>query len=531
MGSVDTLILGGKLVDGTGNPWRWGDVAVDDGRILALGRDLGALDARQVIKAEGLVVAPGFVDAHSHADLTLLADQDMEYRVMQGITTEVVGQDGLSYAPASPDHLAQWRRYLKGLNGEFSDRIDWNWKTTGELLDRYRDKASNAVHLVPHGAVRVEVVGWEDRPATPEELDRMSALVRESLQQGAAGLSTGLTYIPCSHATTEEMVALCRPLGEVGGVLSIHLRSYGEHLLEAVKEAVTMGRDSGAAIHISHLRMADRSTWGLADRVLGIIERARDQGVDVTFDLYPYTVGCAPLFCLLPPWAQSKGPEVVVTRLKEADQREEIKAEMAAWDVEWSHYLLSNAPHPRFEEWEGHPLTVTAQALDLDVQELILDVLLGTDLDATIVASGGSEEDNRVMLAHPAGMIGSDGVMVGGHPHPRGFGTYPKLFQDYVRESGLLRLEEAVRKVTSLPAARHGILDRGQLAVGAPADVVVFSLEHIADQATYRNARRPPRGVQAVLVNGWAAVRDGRYRGSKAGQPLRPRIPFSGVKG
>lgn len=522
MAEVDILIQGGKLVDGTGSPWRNGDLAVKDGLIVSMGGDTGNLDAKKVINAQGKYVSPGFVDAHTHSDLILLADEWMEYRIMQGITTEVVGQDGLAYAPVTPEHRQEWRRYLKGLNGEFLDRISWDWTTTAELIGQYEGKASNSVHLIPHGAVRVEVMGWEDRPASAEELTRMQDLVRVSLEQGAAGISTGLTYIPCSHATTEEMIKLCQPVGDAGGILSIHLRSYANQLLEAVEESVTMGRESGAGIHISHLRMADVSTWHLAPQVLEIIDRARGEGIDITYDFYPYTVGCAPLFCLIPAWAQAGGPDAIISRLADSKIRALIRDELHSWALNWSNYSLSNAPNPKYKEWEGQPLTETAAAHKMDVYQLIMDVLHDTDLDATIIASGGDEAANQIMMRHSAGMIGSDGVMVGDLPHPRGYGTYPKLLTEYVRDNPILQLEEAIHKMTAMPAARHNVTNRGVLFEGAAADVVVFSLEDMEDRATYRNARQLTKGVDTVLINGVCVVEDGNYLGSKAGKALRP---------
>jgi N-acyl-D-amino-acid deacylase len=522
MKEMDVLIKGGKLVDGTGSPWRYADLAVADGNIAAIGKGIPENQARQVIDARGKYVAPGFVDAHSHADILLLADQRMEYRIRQGITTEVVGQDGLSYAPVNSEHLQEWRRYLKGLNGEYADQVSWDWTSTGELLEHYEHKASNAVHLIPHGAVRVEVMGWADRPATSAELARMQDLVRKSLAEGGAGLSTGLTYIPCAHATTEEMIALCEPVGEAGGVFAVHLRSYAAKLFDALEEVIRIGRESGAAVQVSHLRMADHTTWGLSERVLELLEDARDEGVDITYDIYPYTVGCAPLFCLMPAWAQSGGPDLVIRKLQNQESRTHMRSEMDDWALDWSHYSLSNVAHPDYQQWEGQPLTKVARDLQKDVSQFVLEVLLDNDLDATIIAGGGNEADNRVMLTHPLGMIGSDGVMVGDHPHPRGFGTYPKLLTEYVRDNPILSLEEAIRKMTALPARRHNLNDRGVLSVGSAADVVVFSLEDLEDRATYQNALQLPGGVDAVLINGKAAVRDGTYLGSTYGKALRP---------
>ena len=524
MPAYEYLLKNGKMVDGTGAPWRYADVAVADGRIAAIAKHIDLATAEKVIDAKGKIVSPGFIDAHSHMDILLLADERMDYRIMQGITTDVVGQDGLSYAPVSPEHLQEWRRYLIGLNGDYGDRVSWDWTTTDELLQQYDGRASNAVHLTPHGAVRVEVMGWEARPATKSELAQMQDLMRQALQEGSAGLSTGLTYIPCSHATTEEMIALCEPVGDAGGVLHIHLRSYGPQMLEAVAEAIEMGRKSGSAIELSHMRMADPSTWGQAERVLELVEDARAEGIDVTYDIYPYTFGCAPLFCLIPAWAQAGGPDVVLDRLNDEQTREKIKEELGTWQVDWSFYKLSNFPKNALGDWEGHRLTEAAEAKGVSVFEFMMDVLYTSALDATIVADGGSEKDNIVMLSHPAGMIGSDGVMVGGKPHPRGYGTYPRLFEKYVRDDKVLRLEEAIHKMSGMPAARHNLNDRGLLAVGYAADVVVFSLEDMKDNATFDDALHLPEGVDTVLINGKLAVEDGKYLGSTYGKALRPLV-------
>ncbi|MGD8457628.1 MAG: D-aminoacylase [Anaerolineales bacterium] len=524
MPDFDYVIKNGKLVDGTGAPWRYAHLAIADGKIAAIGKNIDTCNASTVIDAGGKIVCPGFIDAHSHMDILLLADERMEYRITQGITTEVVGQDGLSYAPVSPVHLQEWRKYLTGLNGDYGDRVTWDWTNTAELLTLYKNRSSNVIHLIPHGAVRVEVMGWEARPATKGELDRMQELVRQSLHEGAAGISTGLTYIPCSHATTEEMIALCQPVGEVGGVLHIHLRSYAEKVLEAVEEAIEIGRQSGAAIQLSHMRMAVPSTWGLSGKVLTLVEDARVEGIDVTYDIYPYTFGCAPLFCLIPDWAQAGGPDVVLDRLKDDKIRDQIIKEISQWQIEWSYYTLSNLPEIELGAWEGFRLTEAADELGISVFEFMLDVLLQTQLDASIVADGGSEEDNMVMLSHPAGMIGSDGVMVGGKPHPRGYGTYPRLFEKYVRDDKSLRLEEVIHKMSGMPAARHNLNDRGILAVGQSADIVGFSLEEIKSNATFEDALQTPDGIDTVLINGKAAVLDGKYLGSNFGKVLRPLI-------
>jgi N-acyl-D-amino-acid deacylase len=518
----DWVITGGKMVDGSGAAWRYADLGISGGKITAIGHLEGA-SACQTIDARGKIVCPGFIDTHSHCDLTLMAGHWVEERLRQGITTEVVGQDGLSYSPASGPHLDEWRRYLVGLNGNFPE-ITWDWQTAGQLLEHYKNKAANVVYLSPHGALRTEVMGWADRPATTSELHQMQDLVRRELDEGAAGISTGLTYIPCNHATTEEMIALCQPVGKAGGILSIHLRSYAGKLHEAIDEAVEIGRQTGAAIQISHLRVADPSLWGTAHAILERLQRARASGVDVTFDIYPYTVGCAPLFCLLPAWAQAGGPDAILQRLQDTQTRAMIATDMTNLNLDWSLYTLSNACIPGGKNWEGFTLTHAAQTLNHSVFDFMMDLLSQTGLDATIVAAGGSEADNVEMFRSPFSMVCSDGVMVGGQPHPRGYGAFPRVIAEYVRRRPVLRLEEAIHKMSGVSANRMNLTDRGALRVGAAADVVVFSLDEIADGANFREGRLPTRGIDWVMVNGEAAIANGIYTGMGAGQPQTPLI-------
>jgi N-acyl-D-amino-acid deacylase len=520
---VDFLIQGGQIVDGTGAPMRRADIGVSGGRVAAVGV-LRQAQARVTIDARGCIVCPGFIDMHSHADLALLTGRDMDGRLRQGITTEVLGQDGLSYAPASGDNLDAWRRYLVGLDGDAPDSA-WKWHTVGEYLDQLEGRASNAVYLIAHGAVRVEAMGWEARPAGKDELAAMRSLVRQGLAEGAAGLATGLTYVPCAHATTDEVVALCQEVGEVGGLYVTHLRSYGELLLAAIDEAIEIGRRSGAGVHISHLRMTSPANWGLSSAVLAKIDRAREEGVQVSFDLYPYTAGCAPLFALLPLWAQTGGVDRILARLRDPAEVQRVTAEMVSWKADWTTYTLSNAPDVPCGAWDGASLSGAAAELGMQVEAFIPRLLLETELDATIISAGGSEVDNERLFAHPACAVGSDGVLLGRHPHPRGFGCYPRVLSRYVREAGALSWEQAIQKMTGLPAALLNLPDRGCLREGAWADVVVLDPERVADGATFSEGRLPPAGIEWVLVNGQVVVEKGQYLGSEAGRALRLQRP------
>lgn len=514
----DILISGGKLVDGTGAPWRYADIGITGERITAVGRL--ADPAHKCIDAAGQIVCPGFIDMHSHADISLLADKWVDLRLLQGITTEVVGQDGLSYAPASPVHLDEWRRYLIGLNGDFPG-ISWDWQSVADLLDRYQNRAANVVFMIPHGAVRVEVVGWAPRPATGPEMSAMQDLVNRGMAQGASGISTGLSYIPCNHATTQEMIALCEPVAEAGGILSVHMRSYIGELAQALDEIIEIGRTSGVAVQISHLRMCDPLVWGRSGEVLNKLDRAREAGVDITFDSYPYTIGSAPLFAMLPPWAQEGGPDAILSRLQNLQDRNKIIQEMLAWATDWPSFFLTNARVTELGDFAGSSLSDAAKSLGMNTPEFILTLLVETELDATILADGGNTADNDIMLAHPTAMICSDGILIGQKPHPRGYGTFPRVLDQYVRQKKILSWETAIQKMTGMPAVRLNLQDRGFIREGAFADIVVLTPGEIADHATVRDGRAPATGVNWVLVNGRIVVDNYRFVEGNYGKAIK----------
>jgi N-acyl-D-amino-acid deacylase len=404
------------------------------------------------------------------------------------------------------------------LNGDFP-QVSWDWSSVADLLARYEGRAANVAYLIPHGAVRVEAMGWADRPATRDELRAMATRVRRGLAEGAAGFSTGLTYIPCSHATTDEMVALCQPVAEAGGFLAVHLRSYIGELAQAIDEAVEIGRRSGVAVQINHLRMADPRTWGQARRVLAQIERARADGVDVTFDLYPYTMGCLPLFAMLPPWAQSEGPAAILGRLAEPRTRRRIAGELAEAGIDWPVFVLC---HASGVELGGESVASAAESAGMTAAEFALDLLERTALGAVVMADGGNEAENDVMLAHPLAMVCSDGILLGDRPHPRGYGTFPRILARYVREKGQLSWETAIAKMTGMPAGRLGLQDRGLVRVGAAADLAVFDPAEVRDRATVSEGRAAAVGIETVVLNGHIVVEQGTYVGGKFGRALRP---------
>jgi N-acyl-D-amino-acid deacylase len=517
----DLIIKGGAIIDGSGNPWFRGDIAVQGGRIKALGHVGGSAD--RVIDARGLIVAPGFIDVHSHSDLMLIAEPYALPKLMQGITTEIVGQDGLGEAPIRADIIEEWRRYLAGLNGD--PDIEWSWRSFGEYLNRLdeAEPAVNVAALVGHGNLRLLTVGMEDRSPTGGEMEEMRRLLREALEAGALGLSTGLIYPPCSYAETEELIELGRLLAEHGGVFVAHIRDEGDRLLQSLREMIEVGRRSGAPIHISHLKASGRRNWGKVKDALMLLEGAREGGIDITFDQYPYTAGSSFLSSLLPAWAHEGGASKMMERLREPETRRRIMEDMRqrgrsrGWD--WGRLLISSMG-PGERSLEGRSLRGIADERHRDPLEVVLDLILEGLNAVTMVSFTMSKADVETAMRSPLGMFCTDGILLG-KPHPRAYGSFPRVIAHYVRERRVLTLEEAVKKMTSVPARRFSLWDRGLLRPGFEADIVLFDPEEIRDKATYEAPLEYPEGISYVIVNGEVAVEGGEPTGIRVGRVLR----------
>jgi N-acyl-D-amino-acid deacylase len=511
---LDLLIRNGRVVDGTGNPWFRADVAVQDGRILAIGH-LADAEAVRVLDAAGRIVCPGFVDPHSHSDVLLLSQPRHEPKIRQGVTTEVLGQDGISYAPVSDQGLAYWREYWRAVNGQ--PALEWDWRGVGEFLARFDGRVSaNVAYLAPHGTIRYEVLGLDERPPTESELERMRRLVAQAMEEGAVGLSSGLTYLPAFYSTTGELIACCEVVARYGGVYVTHLRDYGEHIAEAIEEALAIGREAGVPVHISHFN-------GRAAQCLPLIDEARRSGLDVTFENYPYLAGCTLLSHFLPDWAQAGGIPDTVARLRDPAVRARIQREMAgSHEGQWDHYQICAVGTEANEHYEGLSLPQAAEAAGKDVIDLICDLTVEERLAVTVVQhhSNRTESDLRAMMQHPAHMVCTDAILLGSHPHPRGYGTYPRYLGRYVREEGVLTLEQCVRKMTSLPARRFGLMGRGLLAEGFAADLVIFDPRTVRDRATFDDPRQFPEGIDTVIVNGRVVVDEGQHTGATPGRTL-----------
>jgi N-acyl-D-amino-acid deacylase len=516
---LDVLIRGGRVIDGSGDPSFRADVGIAGDRVAAVG-NLGEEQARRTVDADGLFVCPGFVDMHTHSDLQLLVNAAHEAKVHQGVTLEVLGQDGLSYAPVTDEVLAQLRTQLAGWNGDPAG-FDWSWRTVGEYLDRLDEGiAVSAAYLVPHGTLRMCALGLEDRAPTDAELAEMKRLLADGLEQGGVGLSAGLTYTPGMYASDDELVALCEVLRERGGFYCPHHRNYGLRALEAYADCIEIARRARVPLHLAHAHLGFPVNKGRAPELLALIDRARDDGVDVTLDTYPYLAGATYLHAFLPSWMHAGGAAATLERLRRPDLRERLRVELEEEGsdgfhdvpIDWNTIVVG-----------GRSIAERAAEAGARPIDLVCDVLVEENLGVACIAHTGNEENVRTIMTHPAHLAGSDGILVGDRPHPRSYGTFPRYFAVYVRELGILTWEEAVRKMTSLPAQRLGFADRGLLRPGMAADVVCLDPDRVQDTATYEEPRRLPEGIPYVLVNGRFVVDDGRRTDELPGRALRRR--------
>jgi N-acyl-D-amino-acid deacylase len=516
---LDVLIRSGRLIDGTGNPWTYADVGISEGRIVSVGSSRGEA-AKRVIDASGLYVSPGFVDMHAHSDVQLLAQPRWEIKVAQGVTLDVIGQDGLGVAPLTDAIEAPLRQQLSAWNGT-PPEVDWAWRTMAEYLSRFEGKVSpNVACLVGHGTVRMQVMGMDDRAPTDAELTRMQAVIGQALTDGALGLSAGLTYAPAVYSDDDELVELCQPVHEWGGHYQPHHRNYAAGALEAYAASIDIGRRARVPVHLTHAHMSTPANRGRAGEFLKLVDDARAGGVDVTLDSYPYLAGNTYLHASLPSWVHAGGNSAILGRLRDPETRRRIEADMDS--VDWSSIVLAAVARPESRRFVGLSVSDAAQAAGAaSAFDFYCDLLIADELGVGAINFIGIEENVRTILQHPAHMAGSDGIVVGDRPHPRAWGTFARYLSEYVRELGLVRLEEMVRKMSALPALRLGLLDRGLIRPGFAADVVCFDFASVRDRATYEEPRQAPVGIPYVLVNGRVVVSDGRHTGETPGRVLR----------
>jgi N-acyl-D-amino-acid deacylase len=525
----DTLIRAGRVIDGTGSPWIRADVGIVGDRIAAVGQ-LSHESASRSIDADGLYVSPGFIDMHTHSDLQLLADPTWDVKVAQGVTLEVLGQDGLGLAPITPTTADVLRQQLRGWNGD-PPGIDWDWQSVADYLGKFdRKVAPNVAMLVPHGTLRLQVMGMQQRAPSTAELGAMQQLAEQGMRDGAVGLSAGLTYAPAMFSDDDELVALCQTVKPFGGYYAPHHRNYGMGAMEAYAASIDIGRRSGVPVHLTHAHLGYPVNRGRAPELLAMIDRAREEGVEVTLDTYPYLAGNTYLHAYLPSWVHAGGTPAILERLDDPRVRQKIREEMEETGsdgfhgvpMDWSWVVISGVSQPQHRRFVGLSIAEAA-ASDRAASpfDFFCDLLLNDRLGVSSLSFTGNEENVRTTLQHPAHMAGSDGIVVGDRPHPRAWGTFVRYLAVYVRELGLVRLEEMVRKMTSQPAARLGFFDRGILRPGACADVVLFDADRVRDTATYEQPRQLADGVPYVMVNGTLVVDQQHITGALPGRALR----------
>ena len=517
---LKTLIADGTVIDGTGNVGFRGCIGVDEEeRVKVLTGDVTGVQAQTTIDAAGMVICPGFIDVHTHSDLAALSDPLDECKVRQGVTTDFVGLDGMGYAPLSEDNLKRMLRIWSGISG-YPD-LTYDWSTVGEYLAKYTKRTStNTGFLVPNGCLRAEVVGWEEREASASQIAAMQDMLRRAMTEGALGLSTGLTYPPGSYANRHELVELCKTVAECGGVYVTHVRyDLGDNAYDGFREAIAIGALSGCPVHISHYATT-LATRGHSERLIGIVDDARLRGIDVTFDSYPWPAGSSYLCQALPPWAQDGGPDCLMSLLQDEKARDAMLREAPPLCGDASQLVISAVSTDQNRWCEGMTVDSIAKQLGKNVWDTVCDLLVDEHLGVAYYTFTGDMDDVRSIMAHPAQMVCTDGLRIGTMPNPRTYGTYPKILGQMVRDEKLMPLEQAIRKMTSFPAQRFGLSDRGILRDGMKADIVIFDPYTVSCVATFEHPRQFPLGINYVFVNGTMVVEKGVHTTATPGVPL-----------
>jgi len=525
----------GTIVDGTGKPAFRADVGIRDGKVAVIG-DLDAVEAEKSIRAEGLVVAPGFVDIHAHSDFTIMLNPRAESKIHQGVTTEVTGNCGATAAPISNTHRQEALDHLLttlGISG--SESLAWDWTSFGDYLDhlRRRPLGINLVPLVGHTMLRIAVMGTADRPPTEEEMVAQEELLDRCLCEGAFGMSTGLEYPPDAYSTTEELVRLGRVLARHDALYATHIRGEAQTLFEAIAEAVRIGQESGCRVEISHLKAGGLGNWGKAPQLLAYLDAARERGIEVAWDQYPYTAWGSGLIDYLPHWVAADGREKLAERLRDETIRQAIRKEIER-EVQSGRHPLCAAPwetvqialveSPHNVSLEGKNIAEIAAEQNRNPFDVVFDLLADEKGAVKTLVFCISEDDVRTIMQHPLTAVATDGRAVApygilgrGKTHPRYYGTFPRVLGRYVRQENLLSLESAIHKMTLMPAERMGLRDRGRIAPDMVADLVVFDPATIRDEATFQDPHRYPTGIVSVIVGGQVVVHEGKHTGKLCG--------------
>jgi N-acyl-D-amino-acid deacylase len=533
--TFDILITEGLLIDGTGDPAYQGDIGISDGRIACIQTKINR-PAKRVIPAKGMAVSPGFIDVHSHDDFYLLFRPACDEKVLQGVTTTVVGNCGFSAAPIAGPHSAELMDGLRSFGAHHIPEKLRNFSSFENYLQTLETVGPgiNVLPLVGHNTIRIAVMGMDKRPPTGPELEEMKARVSQAMEEGAFGFSTGLIYTPGTYTQTDEIIELTRVAASFGGIYTSHLRSEGNGIIAALQEAVRIGEETGVPVQVSHHKVGGKKNWGRSTETLAILSAANARGLRVTCDQYPYRAASTILIAVLPPHLLAGGPEETSKKLKDSKIREKAIAEIEDDDQKepWENLIQAAgfegiiiSSSPKHPQYIGKSLTAIAEEQGKNPYDAVFDLVAEEGWSTGMIIFSMAEEDIDRIMKYPLTMFGSDGVpnFGGSRVHPRFAGTFPRVLCRYVREKGILSLEEAVRKMTSLPARTFGLDQKGILKEGRDADLAIFDPQTVADKATFEAPQEKPEGIPYVIVNGQLVVDQGKVTGNPAGNILRKK--------
>lgn len=524
----DILIKNGQIIDGTGRKGFKSDLGIKNGQIAEIG-NLSVADADAVIDGSGLKIVPGFIDIHSHTDVDLIINPKAESKIRQGVTTEIAGQDGFSWGPVGGPELD---KTLTDFKEEYGEEL--TWRTLKEFLNNFSSRkfSPNLATMAGFGTIREIVIGLDNRPASYDEMNKMRKEVVKAIEGGAIGVSTGLEYTPGSFASTEELIELCKSVPEKYRIYATHMRNEDNTVLEAVDEAIRIAKESGSRLEISHLKVSGKSNWYKADEVIERIGKAIQDGIEVHADRYPYLAYFTGLANFFPLWSREGGTEKFLKRLQDSSLKEKIKEyaekKVSNLDGGWNGILISSLKQDELKEYQGKTIKQIAEGNGQDYYDTAVKLIIDSENRVEISGFGMEEKSTDIIIAHPRVMIASDAGAHAPYPpmnknivHPRAYGTFPRAIAKYVRGKKLCSLEDMIRKMTSMPADKLGLKDRGRLQKGKAADIVLFDYDKILDKATYSDPEQYPEGIPYVIVNGELVIREGEHTGAFPGQVLR----------
>ena len=483
----------------------------------------------EIIDANGLIVTPGFIDTHSHSSMLLFKDSLLTPKIRQGITTELVAQDGMGPAPVDDKNLSSWIKSMKGLEGEYD--VEWTWRSVADYLERIEklQLGPNIAYLAPHGNVRMISMGLDNRKPTEDEMTLMQANLAKAIDEGAFGMSTGMIYPPCCYADMDEFIELGKILHDKDAVFVTHQRSEADSILDSMEEILTIGKESGCKVHFSHFKVCGKKNWDKFPKVLDRLDRAKEEGMIVSYDQYPYVAGSTMMSVILPPWVHDGGTDKLLERLKDSDLREKMKEDIANGIPGWDNFAEFAGLEGIFVTFVGSDKNKDVVGMDLvevgkfkgkDPLDAIFDVILEEENIVGLVDFYGTEEHVKLIMSRPEQNVCTDGIM-GGKPHPRLFGSFPRVFGKYVRDENSFTLETAIYKMTGKSAAVLGLNDRGLLKEGYKADLVLIDFDNVIDKGDYTDPNQYPVGIEYVIVNGEVVIKNGEDTGNRPGKVLR----------